>query len=191
MTVDEFFMKSSFVNVFIFIVTFLHSPSMSFHHDHSSHLSTSSFTSWQYISVVNTRWPLTINDVSTLTCFEHWFCGSRIPEVIFSCMTHTSSRHLFIGVGLKWSSCTLANMFTRFWLLLMSVHVSGYLVNSHDTSCCNSFPQWRSQYWLTKSKFDKNGCTQWDLKQVCMKFGQWLCTIKIKRSPVLQMRVGS
>ena len=26
----------------------------------------------------------------------------------------------------------------------MSLHVSGYLVNSHDTSWCNSFPQWRS-----------------------------------------------
>ena len=54
--------------------------SMSFHHDHSSYLSTSSFSSWQYICVVNTRWPLTIDDVSTLICFEHRFVGVEFPE---------------------------------------------------------------------------------------------------------------
>ena len=32
------------------------------------------------ISVVNTRWPLTIYDVSTLTCFEHRFVGVEFPE---------------------------------------------------------------------------------------------------------------
>jgi len=32
------------------------------------------------ISVVNTRWPLTIDDVSTLICFEHRFVGVEFPE---------------------------------------------------------------------------------------------------------------
>ena len=87
--------------------------SMSFHHDYLSHLSTSSFSSWQYIRCQHS---LTVDHWWCFHVNLFWtpFCGSRIPGVVFFCMTHTSSRHLFIGVGLKWSSCTLVNIFTRF-----------------------------------------------------------------------------
>ena len=144
MTVDDFFMKSSFANVFVFIVTFLHLPSLSFHHDHSS-----------FVNIVNLTMSIYIRCQHSLTV-DHWWCfhvilfehryvGVEFPKSIFSCMTHTSSRHLFIGVGLKWSSCTLVNkIHPKNWAPVLVYSRVRMSVNRQETSCCNNFPQWRS-----------------------------------------------
>ena len=98
---------SSFLSWLFFICHLCHFI-MTIHH-----LSTLSFPSWQYIRCQHS---LTVDHLWCfhVILFEHRYVGVEFPKSIFSCMTHTSSRHLFIGVGLKWSSCTLVNMFTRF-----------------------------------------------------------------------------
>ena len=129
---------SSFLSWLFFICHLCHFI-MTIHH-----LSTLSFPSWQYIRCQHS---LTVDHLWCfhVILFEHRYVGVEFPKSIFSCMTHTSSRHLFIGVGLKWSSCTLVNkIHPKNWAPVLVYSRVRMSVNRQETSCCNNFPQWRS-----------------------------------------------
>ena len=97
-----------------------------------------------------------------------------------------------IIIDKKWHDYKYQGEFTRYWRQNSRDHTKKYSrrgdrmdvkirtrKESFERKPQRDFADKTYDYSIDwrKANLTKNGCTQWDLKQACMKFGQWLCTI--------------